>query len=187
MTSPIPSLPAFTTLPTLDDPSLKQILDLLFEPSPPLHTLVLPLLRSTPYPNYDALISAIRSKLLALASSSSKDGDVDLLSQILCAHPRLGEKKISSEQSRREQAQLHGGKDEEARMLEELNRQYEETFPGLRYVVFVNGRPRPEIMDNMRARIARGDIQAERLEAIEAMCDIAADRAKKLLRQQEAQ
>lgn len=46
--------------------------------------------------------------------------------------------------------------------------------------VFVNGRPRPEIMHNMRERIARGDIQAERLEAIQAMCDIALDRASKL-------
>lgn len=44
----------------------------------------------------------------------------------------------------------------------------------------MNGRPRPVIMENMRERIDRGDIQAERLEAIQAMCDIAADRAAKL-------
>jgi hypothetical protein len=36
-------------------------------------------------------------------------------------------------------------------------------------------------MENMRARISRGDIKAERQEAIQAMCDIAADRASKLL------
>jgi hypothetical protein len=35
-------------------------------------------------------------------------------------------------------------------------------------------------MENMRARIDRGDIKAERQEAIQAMCDIAADRASKL-------
>lgn len=46
--------------------------------------------------------------------------------------------------------------------------------------VFVNGRPRPVIMENMRARIDRGDIKAERQEAIQAMCDIALDRATKL-------
>jgi 2-oxo-4-hydroxy-4-carboxy--5-ureidoimidazoline (OHCU) decarboxylase len=46
--------------------------------------------------------------------------------------------------------------------------------------VFVNGRPRSEIMDNMRARIDRGDVKAERQEAIQAMCDIALDRASKL-------
>jgi len=33
--------------------------------------------------------------------------------------------------------------------------------------VFVNGRSRPAIFENMKARIARGDIQAERLEALQ--------------------
>jgi hypothetical protein len=35
-------------------------------------------------------------------------------------------------------------------------------------------------MENMRFRIDRGDIGAERQEAIQAMCDIALDRASKL-------
>jgi len=65
-------------------------------------------------------------------------------------------------------------------MLGRLNEEYEGKFPGLRYVVFVNGRPRSEIMENMRSRIDRGDIKAERQEAIQAMCDIALDRATKL-------
>jgi hypothetical protein len=33
--------------------------------------------------------------------------------------------------------------------------------------VFVNGRSRPAVMMNMRTRIVRGDINAERLEAIQ--------------------
>jgi hypothetical protein len=33
--------------------------------------------------------------------------------------------------------------------------------------VFVNGRSRPAVMDNMRQRIDRGDIKAERAEAIQ--------------------
>jgi len=33
--------------------------------------------------------------------------------------------------------------------------------------VFVNGRSRPVIMEDMRARIERGDIDAERREAIQ--------------------
>lgn len=83
---------------------------------------------------------------------------------------------MESEQSRREQAGLGEGEGE----LEALNRLYEERFGGLRYVVFVNARPRSEILDDMRARIARGDIHLERREAIAAMCDIAVDRAGKL-------
>lgn len=61
-----------------------------------------------------------------------------------------------------------------------LNDKYETTFPGLRYVVFVNGRSREVIMNNMTERINRNDIVAERKEAFNAMCDIALDRAKKL-------
>jgi hypothetical protein len=34
------------------------------------------------------------------------------------------------------------------------------------YSIFVNGRGRPEIMENMRSRIARGNIMLERQEAI---------------------
>jgi len=36
------------------------------------------------------------------------------------------------------------------------------------------------VMENMRERIARGDMKQERVDAIKAMCDIAADRASKL-------
>jgi hypothetical protein len=36
-------------------------------------------------------------------------------------------------------------------------------------------------MEDMRKRIDRGDINEERAEAIKAMCDIAKDRAGKLL------
>ncbi|KAH7067314.1 Oxo-4-hydroxy-4-carboxy-5-ureidoimidazoline decarboxylase [Paraphoma chrysanthemicola] len=169
------SLPPTSALPHSPDSTLTTVLDLLFEPSPPLHTLTLPILRSTTFPSYDVLITAVNAQLTALATS-----DNDTLSQILCSHPRLGEKKVDSEQSRKEQAQLQGGGEEEGAKLKSLNEEYERVFPGLRYVVFVNGRPRPVIMENMRARIDRGDIVAERQEAIQAMCDIAADRAAKL-------
>ncbi|KLU91276.1 hypothetical protein MAPG_09797, partial [Magnaporthiopsis poae ATCC 64411] len=91
-------------------------------------------------------------------------------------------KKVDSAQSRAEQANLQ--KDAgaaEAERLAALNAEYEARFPGLRYVVFVNGRGRDVIMANMRERIDRGDAQAEEKEAIEAMASIAKDRAAKLL------
>lgn len=216
------SLPPISSLTHSDDSTLTTVLDLLFEPSPPLHALSLPILRSATFPSYEALIAAVNAQLSALAASGSQD-DIATLSEILCSHPRLGGKKVDSEQSRKEQAQLQGG-EEEGRMLKELNEEYEKVFPGLRYVyvqypfhssshvqserkitpcgrdvwfstkdqryslhthkpvtslaiesmrlthqrsVFVNARPRPVIMENMRSRIARGDIKAERLEAIE--------------------
>jgi len=113
-------------------------------------------------------------------SESPSTSDTEWLDKILGAHPRLGEKKVDSAQSQAEQAQLNTRGEEEATKLRNLNAEYEKTFPGLKYVVFVDGRSRSIIMENMRSRIDRGDIKLERAEAIKAMCDIAADRAVKL-------
>lgn len=190
-----PFLPAITSLPTLSDAALTSTLDLLFEPSSDLHDLALPTMHAMSFDSYDELISTIRDVLLAVAAgltdSSPKDGSTDdktlqtkePLLRILSAHPRLGEKKVDSALSRAEQANLRSGGDSEEVLaqLAALNREYEGTFPGLRYVVFVNGRGRPEIMEDMRRRIGRHDYAAEEREAIEAMCAIAKDRARKLL------
>ncbi|KAK1058771.1 hypothetical protein LTR12_002571 [Friedmanniomyces endolithicus] len=175
----MPNLPPITSLPTSSAPQKAQILDLLFEPSTQLHTLSLPLLHNTPFPSYDALISAIGAQLSALAESSSKS-DTQWLESILASHPRLGAKGVESTQSRGEQLGLHV---EEGEELRELNEAYESRFPGLRYVVFVDGRGRGAVMEDMRRRIEGGDVGGERRAAIRAMCEIAADRAKKLLRQ----
>jgi 2-oxo-4-hydroxy-4-carboxy--5-ureidoimidazoline (OHCU) decarboxylase len=123
------SLPPVSTLPHASDSELTRVLDLLFEPSPPLNALTLPVLRSTTFPSYDVLITAVNAQLKALASSDSPR-DVEKLSEILCSHPRLGEKKVDSEQSRKEQAQLQQGAEEEKQKLASLNQEYEEKFPG---------------------------------------------------------
>ncbi|KAK4217355.1 Oxo-4-hydroxy-4-carboxy-5-ureidoimidazoline decarboxylase [Rhypophila decipiens] len=183
-----PFLPAVTSLPTLSDAALTSTLDLLFEPAPELHELALPNLRTLSFNSYNDLINTLREQLLAIASSidqDEKDAEVARkpLHAILGSHPRLGEpkKETLSKQSANEQGHLLANT-EEAEMLKQLNREYEDKFPGLRYVVFVNGRPRTVIMDDMRKRIARGDIREEEREAINAMCDIAIDRATKLLK-----
>ncbi|KAK2808254.1 hypothetical protein FQN50_004809 [Emmonsiellopsis sp. PD_5] len=195
--TPSPSLPPITTLPSLPASTLTTTLDTLFESSPDLHTLILPLLTHQPFPSYPALIAAVGARMTALSAQNSAR-DREVLCGILGAHPRLGErrKEALSELSRREQGGLGGGvggkKEEggegeveaeaevEAAQLRRLNGVYEEKFPGLRYVVFVNGRPRNVIMQDMRRRIDRGDFEREIEEIIQAMCDIANDRAKKL-------
>ncbi len=117
-------------------------------------------------------------QLTDLADSTSTS-DTKWLESILVSHPRLGEKKIESTQSQAEQAQLHlGNTSDEAKLLD-MNTLYERTFPGLRFVVFVDGRNRSVILDNMKCRVDRGDIARERTDAIKAMCEIAADRARK--------
>jgi 2-oxo-4-hydroxy-4-carboxy--5-ureidoimidazoline (OHCU) decarboxylase len=71
--------------------------------------------------------------------------------EILDAHPAIGA-KATSERSRREQ----GTDDDPAVLAElaELNRAYEEKF-GFRFVVFVNGRRRREIVPILRERLER--------------------------------
>jgi 2-oxo-4-hydroxy-4-carboxy--5-ureidoimidazoline (OHCU) decarboxylase len=104
--------------------------------------------------------------------------DSTVLLDILSAHPRLGAKKVDSEQSQAEQKSL--GNESERAELQRLNEEYEKKFPGLRYVVFVNGRSREEVMKDMKKRTETGNREDEVVKAIEAMCDIAVDRARKM-------
>ena len=196
------ALPAISTLPTLPDTALAAALDLLFEPSPALHAVALPTLRTAapPFPSYPALIAALREQLLALASPSSSGSSStgaetrtseedktegaeqekgnerragtgkETLYAILGSHPRLGERRkevvlsgFSSAEQRHLQQQQEGEREELAR----LNAEYEARFPGLRYVVWVNGRGMGEVVADMRRRIGRGDVQEEEREAIE--------------------
>jgi len=172
-------LPPIAGVPALSTIERVAVLDALFEPCTALHTLSLDLLHTEQFESYNDLIASVGVQMTDLSESPSTS-DTQWLDKILGAHPRLGEKKVESAQSQAEQAQLNSGGEEEAAKLRGLNEEYEKKFPGLKYVAFVNGRSRPVIMEDMKERIARGDMKLERAEAIKAMCDIAADRAAKL-------
>ena len=58
--------------------------------------------------------------------------------------------------------------------LAELNRAYEQTF-GFRFVVFVNGRPRREIVPVLRERLERTR-EEELATAVDELVQIAIDR-----------
>ncbi|KAI1362207.1 Oxo-4-hydroxy-4-carboxy-5-ureidoimidazoline decarboxylase [Xylaria arbuscula] len=196
-----PSLPPVASLANADEATVTSVLDTLFEPSPEIHAIAVPAIQrrnrlasnpddrpdgDTAFTSYASLIEYIGSLLQQLAvysaspASPSSSASREKLHDILGSHPRLGAKKVDSAQSRAEQAQLNAGAADEAERLAALNQEYEDKFPGLRYVVFVNGRSRDVIMEDMRRRIDRGDILAEEKEAIQAMVDIALDRAGKL-------
>ncbi|KAI9713036.1 MAG: hypothetical protein M1820_001021 [Bogoriella megaspora] len=170
-------LPSITAIPKLSTTERAAVLDALFEPSVPLHTLALELLHNETFASYDDLVTAIGLQLTKLAESSSTS-DTQWLESILAAHPRLGAKNVESTASQDEQKQLQGD-GEEAERLTALNDEYEQKFPGLRYVTFVNGRDRKSIMDDMQQRISSSDLGAERIAAINSICEIASDRAKK--------
>ena len=127
-------LPAISVIPSLPSSELAAILDLLFEPCVQLHTLSVNLLREQTFSSYDDLVTSVSVQLTDLAESTSTT-DTQWLESILGAHPRLGEKKINSTQSKEEQAQLVSGHEVDKNRLTEMNALYEQTFPGLRYVL----------------------------------------------------
>jgi 2-oxo-4-hydroxy-4-carboxy--5-ureidoimidazoline (OHCU) decarboxylase len=73
---------------------------------------------------------------------------------VLNAHPRIGADPASlSMHARREQGEAVDGAT--LQVLDELNDAYEEKF-GFRFVVFVAGRSKRDIVPVLRARLARG-------------------------------
>jgi len=91
--------------------------------------------------------------------------------EVLDAHPAIGG-KATSERSRREQ----GSDDDPAILAElaELNAEYEARF-GFRFVVFVNGRPRREIVPVLRERMTRSR-EEELRTAVDELVQIAISR-----------
>jgi 2-oxo-4-hydroxy-4-carboxy--5-ureidoimidazoline (OHCU) decarboxylase len=91
--------------------------------------------------------------------------------EMLAAHPAIGSRPTSARS-----AAEQGTDDDPAVLaeLERLNRAYEETF-GFRFVVFVNGRPRREIVPVLRERLERSRDE-ERATAVDELVRIAVDR-----------
>jgi len=88
----------------------------------------------------------------------------DEKAEALAAHPRIGER--SPEQRGDDPAVLAE--------LAQLNREYEERF-GFRFVVFVNGRSRAEIVPELRRRL-RNTRDQELDTGLDALVSIAEDR-----------
>jgi len=126
----LPSIAGVSSLSTVERAA---VLDALFEPCTALHTLSLDLLHTETFDSYNDLIASVGIQLTDL-SKSPFTSDTEWLDKILGAHPRLGEKKVESAQSQAEQAQLNTGGEEEATKLRNLNEEYENAFPGLKYV-----------------------------------------------------
>jgi len=87
--------------------------------------------------------------------------------EVLDAHPAIGARRLSA-RSAAEQGT------DDAPELDELNRLYEERF-GFRFVVFVNGRRKREIVSILRERLDRTREQ-ELQTALDELCAIAEDR-----------
>lgn len=86
---------------------------------------------------------------------------------VLAAHPAIGARNLSATSA------VEQGSDE-APELDELNRRYEERF-GFRFVVFVNRRPKSELVPILRQRLERTR-EEELSTALEELVAIAEDR-----------
>lgn len=133
--------------------------------------LVERLAADAPFPSIDALVDRARA---VLASMSERERIA-----VLDAHPRIGtDPRTLSAASRREQGGAAGGpgRDKAAvlRELGELNDAYERRF-GFRFVAFVAGRPKAEIVPVLRERIRRSRDE-ELATGIEEFLAIARDR-----------
>lgn len=94
---------------------------------------------------------------------------------VLNSHPRIG---AVTGLSSRSAAELGGAADPETlRALELLNAEYERTF-GFRFVVFVQGRSRAEIVPILQARLRRARHE-ELATGIEEFLTIARDRLER--------
>jgi 2-oxo-4-hydroxy-4-carboxy--5-ureidoimidazoline (OHCU) decarboxylase len=87
--------------------------------------------------------------------------------EVLDEHPAIGARRLSA-RSASEQGT------EEVPVLDELNRRYEERF-GFRFVVFVNGRPKSELVPILEARLERTREQ-ELATALDELVSIAESR-----------
>ena len=114
---------------------------------------------------------ADRDDPLASAHDVISDLSEEEKLEALNAHPAIGANTLSA-RSAAEQ-----GTDDDPKTLaelEQLNRAYEERF-GFRFVVFVNRRPKREIVPILRERLARS--RAEELDtAVHELVAIAEDR-----------
>ena len=114
----------------------------LFEAAAPLAGA---LYSARPFPSYEALIDTAESMALNMPFADQAN--------VLSAHPRIGAKpETLSAASYREQ----GNATEEVHAeLQRLNSEYEQRF-GFRFVVFVNKRPKSEILDVLKNRLGNG-------------------------------
>jgi 2-oxo-4-hydroxy-4-carboxy--5-ureidoimidazoline (OHCU) decarboxylase len=116
-----------------------------------------------PYQTAPEMIAAMREAALTL----SEEEQISTLN----AHPRIGEdpRRLSTRSLQEQGTDV-------LPELARLNDEYERTF-GFRFVVFVNRRPKHEIVEVLRQRLTRTRTEELR-EGLQAIIDIAEDRLR---------
>ncbi|KAK2463651.1 hypothetical protein APHAL10511_004402 [Amanita phalloides] len=91
------------------------------------------------------------SELIDLTLAHIGAWDIESQAQFISGHPRIGESNKLSTLSAKEQGAQGGNptSPDVLKRLAYLNQCYETMYPGLRYITFVNGRSRAEILEEM--------------------------------------
>ena len=175
MTSTVSSLPPITTLNTRSQTEFTALISLLFEPAPPLAEA---LYARRPFSSYPDLLAQTEYIISSLPSAAKLE--------VINAHPAIGANKQNlSALSYAEQgykqgtAEANAADEETNKTLQRLNAEYEAKF-GFRFVVFVNGRPRKEIIPVLQNRLETGTKEGELETGLQEMLAIARDRLNKL-------
>ncbi|WVQ95599.1 hypothetical protein IAU59_002696 [Kwoniella sp. CBS 9459] len=130
--------------------ALESLLVLLFEPSPALTNLLVPSVllrltaRSDPPGSYNELIDICENVVKEQWTWEEK-------AEFVGGHPMIGEVKGLSKLSGKEQGGVVPTRKVVLERLAHLNQLYCKVYPGLRYITFVNGRPRSAIIPEMES------------------------------------
>ncbi|CAO3680652.1 unnamed protein product [Umbelopsis vinacea] len=175
--SEVSTLPSIQQLNTESRDNFLAVVNTLFETAPPLADR---LLASRPFSSYLQLIE--RGEEICLGNELTESEKLEVIN----AHPRIGESsgKLSAmslkEQGYRSAQQTVSPEDQKVNeRLAVLNKEYEERY-GFKFVVFVAGRPRKDIIPVIEDRIKSNNKEAELKTGIVDMMLIARDRLKKL-------
>lgn len=170
------SIPSIEQLNKESPEKFIEAVNTLFETAPPLAKH---LLAARPYTSYLQLIDY--AETVCLGDSLSKEEKLEVMN----AHPRIGASKVGlSANSLKEQgynSRKDGVSAEDEKVnneLQKLNQEYEDKY-GFKFVVFVAGRPRYEIIPIIKERIAGNNREKELYVGITDMMLIAKDRLKK--------
>lgn len=144
-------------------------INILFETSPPLSR---DLFAARPFTSYTELIE----KASGIITAMTMDDKIITVN----AHPRIGAPTQSlSSLSKKEQGAAEPNLEKTLERLACLNKEYEDKY-GFKFVVFVNGRPRSEIVAVLEKRLQSTSREVELQTGLDAMISIAFDRLKKL-------
>ncbi|KAI7882714.1 hypothetical protein K492DRAFT_205901 [Lichtheimia hyalospora FSU 10163] len=169
-------LPTIDQLNTASNEAFIEAVNTLFETAPPLASR---LLAARPYKSYIELIDFAQN--LCLGNELTNDEKLEVIN----AHPRIGASKANlsamslKEQGYNDRQNALSKEDEEINAtLARLNEEYENKY-GFKFVVFVAGRPRKEIIPVIQERLASNNREKELITGMTDMMLIAKDRLNK--------